>query len=170
MTSQKNKKGRPKGSEMDDSAALSAIADMMHATPRLRASTAMRRYKRDASDAEIRRWQTKWKVRKHEYMTWATERAATKITPISSADAGSLRKNLVQLAAMGVYPSPAAMRLAMEGLSPGIKAIIAFQSRPEMQIIRELQNSPAMRIAQAFSTNPIVQLAEARRMGLMDKL
>jgi hypothetical protein len=167
MTSQKNNKGRPKGTEKDDSAVLSAIADMIHATPTLKASTAMRRYKRDASDAEIRRWQAKWKERKQAYLLQAAERAVIKNAPVSSHHAGNLRRNLVQLAAMGVYPDPATMRLAMEGLSPGIKAIMAFQSSPEMRIIRELQNSPVMRIAQGLSTNPIVQLAEARRMGLL---
>lgn len=64
MTYDRKRRGRPKGSEKDDTKILVAIADMLTENPDMKATAAMRRIKRDASDAEIHRWQDKWKQRK----------------------------------------------------------------------------------------------------------
>jgi hypothetical protein len=48
-------KGRPRGSEKDDSSALNDMADLMHADPTLKPTPAMRRHNPKIGEAEVRR-------------------------------------------------------------------------------------------------------------------
>ncbi|MBN8553745.1 MAG: hypothetical protein J0L52_12720 [Caulobacterales bacterium] len=85
---QKKKRGRPIGSGKDDQQILDAIADRMVRTPNLPATTALRQLKPDASPAEVRRIQAKWKVRRTALLASATKRRTDRSTRTVS-DMGS---------------------------------------------------------------------------------
>lgn len=83
------KRGRPVGSEIDDSEILNAIADQIVENPKLRPTTAMRRIAPKASGAQIRRWQSKWSNRKSEFISSAScrqKQRRQRAMPCSSRD------------------------------------------------------------------------------------
>lgn len=152
MTEANRGKGRPKGSEKDDSRALSAIADMILTMPTLKATTAMRRHKRDASDADIRRWQGKWKERRPALLAAAQTRAETRRARAVSVSSPHTTRNLGAIAE--------AARLTQELYnSPSMRLMRELQDSPTMRAIRGLDDSAVMRAMRAFENDPVMRLA-----------
>ncbi len=70
------RRGRPPGTGRDDSAMLTAVADVLQAKPGTKATTAMRRLaKGAATDSDLRRLQVKWKAEGDRRMAEAGARA-----------------------------------------------------------------------------------------------
>lgn len=166
MTSSKKAIGRPKGSEKDDNAVLAAIADRIVSNPALRPTTAMRQLRRKATDAEIRRWQSKWKDRGETLLADASARAEARARrEAEQASAGTTRRmNLVGLAAMGGLLDTPAMRMA-RGLnaSPAMKAIEAYRNSPTMRLMREIENSPTMRLIRQMEDSGIMRMVRQQQ-------
>lgn len=157
MTNSKKAKGRPQGSETDDSAVLNAIADMIFSNPVLRPTTAMRLLRRKATDAEIRRWQSKWKQRKEALLAEAAVRAETSARRERGGGVGG-RNNLAEMIARGELPDTPVMRAARGlDLSPGMEALMEYQNSPAMKIFREVQDSPAMRLLRQIESSGLMQ-------------
>ena len=169
MTDMNKRKGRPKGSEKDDSAALAAIADMILADPTLRPTTAMRRYKKKAPPSEIRRLQVKWKERGETLLAQAQARA--EVCKAAQASVGSSRRlSIAQLAAMGGFLGTPAIRAARGlDLSPGLKAFVEYQNSPAIKLIREIEESPAMRLIRQIENNGVMRRVREHQQ-MIDKL
>lgn len=161
----KKSKGRPKGSEKDDSRALSAMADMILADPALKPTPAIRCHNPEASEAEIRRLQSKWRERKDMLLTAARARAEARQRQEvrSSAPAGMHDLGAVAEAvrmASEIYNSPE-MRVMREiQNSPTMRATRELHSSPTMRAIYEAQNSPAMRAVREFHSSPAARAIE----------
>lgn len=150
MTDDRKPKGRPKGTEMDDSAMLATIADMLVANPDMKATSAMRRIKPQASDAEIHRWQDKWKRRKVELLKEAKAR-----------DAAAMRKKAERAP---VAPTSVDMIRFASGLTglPTLDPIWKFLKSPEMQAIQELYKNGTMKVIQDLKKP---EMEAARRLA-----
>ena len=166
MTSSKRTKGRPKGSEKDDNAVLAGIADRIFCDPALRPTTAMRQLRRKPTDAEIRRWQSKWKSRKDSLLADASVRAEARAQrEADRVSAGTThRTNLTRLAAMGGLLDTPVMRIA-RGLdvSPAMKAMEAYRNSPAMRLIREMENSPTMRLIRQLEDSGIMRMVRQQQ-------
>lgn len=68
MSEVRRSRGRPKGTEIDDSKVMTAIATTLAAHPGIKPRAAMRRHKPDATDTEFRRWHAKWAERGDDYL------------------------------------------------------------------------------------------------------
>ncbi|MCY1296042.1 hypothetical protein D9M68_151840 [compost metagenome] len=81
--SSKRLRGRPRGSGINDDCFLDEVADLMHASPRLRARSAIRRvittreglWIAASKDAMLFRLQVKWRSRKESLLEAARQRA-----------------------------------------------------------------------------------------------
>lgn len=89
MNTKKKARGRPVGSEIDDSEVLAAVATWLAANVRMKPTTAMRRYKPDATGPEIRRWQDKWLKRKDAFMAEARAKRARDLQEEASRKAAA---------------------------------------------------------------------------------
>lgn len=161
MTEQRKTRGRPQGSEKDDSQILAKIADLLHASPDMKATTAMRQLHRDASEADIRRWQAKWKARKVAMLNEATARVEERHRQ-DQARHTAHRQGLgaVRSVISGMHPNPLTERLARAAeLSPTLKALADYQNSPTMKAIHELVDSPVMKAIRAAENNPAMRLA-----------
>lgn len=168
MTSSKRSKGRPKGSEKDDYVVLAAVADRIFSNPALRPTSAMRQLRRKATDAEIRRWQSKWRDRKDSLLADASVRAEAKARREAEQTSGTTRRaNPVGLAAVGGLLDTPAMRIARGlDLSPAMKAMEAYRNSPAMRLVREMENSPAMRLIRQLEDSGIMRIVrEQQRMA-----
>lgn len=149
-------KGRPKGSEKDDSKALNAMADMILADPALKPTTAMRRYSFKIHNAEIRRLQVKWKERKEMLLTAARKRAEVQATDsarlMTPARHGQSLTPNIDRRLEEFYNSPAIRAARGIQESPALRAMMEFQNSPTMRAIRGLQDSPTMRIMRDISS------------------
>jgi hypothetical protein len=150
MIDDRKRRGRPKGTELDDSVMLAAIADMLFAHPVMKATTAMRQIKFDASDAEIHRWQDKWKRRKSGLMSEAKARD------------GEARRKAADKRTVG-YSAVDTIRFAssLTGL-PTLDPIWKIMKSPEMQLIQELYKNGTM---QAIRELKKTEIAAARQMA-----
>ncbi|QIG79436.1 hypothetical protein [Stakelama tenebrarum] len=147
MTDDIKRRGRPKGSEKDDSEALAAIADLMLTEPNLKPTTAMRRFNRNANESTIRRWQSKWRQRKAALLAEAKDRRAASVVEHRSSSPVSMTDVLGDVEAL--YNSPA------------VRAALAFQESPEMRALRKVYNSPemkAMRAMREIHNSPAMQV------------
>lgn len=169
MTNMNKRKGRPKGSEKDDSAALMAIAEMILANPRLRPTTAMRRHKKKATQSEIRRWQVKWKERGEALLAQAQVRAEAH--KAAQASVGSSRRlNIAELGRMGGFLDPSAMQAARGlDLSPSLKAFMAYQDSPTMKLMREIEESPTLRVFRQMENSGVLRMVREHQQ-MIDKL
>lgn len=166
MTHTNKAKGRPKGSEKDDNAVLIAMADAIFADPALRPTTAMRHLRRKATDAEIRRWQSKWRTRKDTLLAEAAVRdKAKRQRDTGRVPCGSSRHtNLAELAAMGGLSDSPIMRMARGlDLSPAMKAVEAFHNGPAMRIVRELENNHAVRLIRQLEESGVMKMVRQQQ-------
>jgi hypothetical protein len=170
VSDSKRGKGRPKGSELDDTKVLNAVADMIVANPDLRPTTAIRKIVPQVTDAALRRYQDKWKHRNIDLLEAAKERKAAKAAPLlTRAEAiavaaghldlsglGSLHDNAAlraaagigghTLAALGHFAETKAMRASAEYARGGsVRAALDQVNSPAMLALQAQMNSPAMR-------------------------
>ncbi|SES21737.1 hypothetical protein [Sphingobium sp. YR768] len=166
MTDAKSK-GRPKGSEKNDDAALSAVADMIVINAGLRPTTAMRCFNKKATPSELRRWQAKWKERKEGYLADARLRVETKAREeVERRTASAQSSRPARIGHLAMLLDTPAMRIARGlDLSPAMKAIAAHQNSPSMRIVQQMENSHAFRIARELQNSHA-----ARLMKEMDRL
>ena len=164
-----------------------AIADMLTENPDMKATAAMRRIKRDASDAEIHRWQDKWKQRKtgllaeaavraHEVKRKRAEKEAIEATRVSGIDILKFASRLPGLPALDplweVFNSPE-MRFARELHSNGtMRSISELQKSPEMEAARRIANETreALRLFNDPSTRDALKAIEEQRTALKSVL
>lgn len=164
MTSQRKPRGRPKGSEVNDDAALSAIADMLTANSRLKPTTAMRRYKPRIGDAEIRRLQSKWRQRGERYLAEAQMRSAAKhqeqrqqrVATWDSVDFAITPELARQLQIID-ETSVIGFTREMKN-NRAMRFVDDAENSPTMRRIREIQNSPAMRIIQELENSRAMKI------------
>ena len=168
MTTNTKTRGRPKGSEKDDTQVLAAIADLILGNPNLPATTAMRRLKPKAADADIRRWQAKWKDRKASLLAAARARVDAQNRRHERCRARG--RGRVDLASEGAFLDSPTFRAA-QGLAfgPAMKAIEAYQNSPAMRAVREWESSPTMRVLREIENNPAIRIAREHQR-LVDKL
>lgn len=160
MTQERKQRGRPKGSEIDDSTVLAAIADMLTANPKMRATTAMRRIKREVSDAEIHRWQDKWKQRKVSLLADAAVRAEAEKRRESERQSASRSSGVDILKFADKVSDNPLVRLAKELEDNPIRRMARdLENNPITRLARELENNPITRLAREMENNPLVRLA-----------
>ncbi|OSZ69565.1 hypothetical protein CAP40_01530 [Sphingomonas sp. IBVSS2] len=156
-------KGRPKGSERNGSKALNAVADMIHADPALKPTTAMRRHNPKIGEAEIRRLQVKWKERNDMLLAAAWVRAEARQRQVASTGAPVAKTELGAVAgsvrmASAIYNSPE-IRIARELQREGLPtAILEGLTGAASQTIREALNSPAMEIMRQVQNDPTLRI------------
>jgi hypothetical protein len=194
MASSKKDRGRPKGSERDDSAMLASIASLMFGDPKLKPTTAMRRIDRNASDADIRRWQVKWKDRKHILLVKAAASSedeerkkaqyraelnriikAAQSRTIYDLPESALNFSLAfnpsaaDLAAMGHNKNDHVMRRILGKGSNAYERIMRqMEDDPIERIIRHMNNDPISRIARGLADDPIARAAR-KQQEMLDK-
>ena len=168
MSSTKRNRGRPRGTELDDSPTLKKVADMLAADPSLKPTTAIKRILDKPTETAVRRLQGKWKDQGTRYRADALARrsavpatARRTSTPYSPRTARQMLEahrriqdalSPAVLAAQEMMNSPA-MMAAQEAArrlheSPAMRAIEELQNSPTMRAMRELEASPAMRAIQ----------------------
>lgn len=157
-------RGRPRGSEKDDSKALNAMADLLHSDPALKPTTAIRRHIPKASDADIRRLQAKWKERGAALLAAAQARAEARQRRAASANVPVMRHSLGAVAeaartAQQIYNSPEMRAMREFQNSPTARAIWEAQNSPAMQAMREAMNSPAMQAIRELQDSPVMRIA-----------
>jgi len=69
------RRGRPRGTGIDDLPSLAAVADMLLASPGMLPTTAMKRAVRGVQATQLRRLQEKWRVHGARFLAEARERA-----------------------------------------------------------------------------------------------
>lgn len=174
MTSTTRGRGRPKGSEKDDGQVLTAIADLVLINPKLRPTTAMRRVRPKAADADIRRWQTKWKARKETLLAGAGVRAADaqrrhredrtiERTKANIAAIGALHRTPSMLAARGIELGAAMKALDAYHKSPIMRALEELHNNPTIRLMREIENSSALR----FTRENQKRISDLIRLGYL---
>lgn len=162
MTDDRRRRGRPKGSEIDDSEMLTAVADLLVAHPDMKPTTAMRRIKRDASTAEIHRWQDKWKRRGTDLLTAAKSRAkevARKTAEREAREETRVSGIDILKFASGFPGFPSADPLWRFVDSPQMRMFRELQSSGTLRAMWDLQKSPEMEAARRL----IEETREARR-------
>jgi hypothetical protein len=160
MTDGRKNRGRPKGTEIDDSKMLTAIADMLIASPSMKATTAMRRIAPNWTEKEIHRWQSKWKQRKEVLMVEAAARAEEKQRMAVKREATSApRMSSVDILKYASRVSDPMFRLA-EGIrnDPIWQFAEKMRNDPIMQFAEKMRNDPIVRFAEAMQNDPVVRL------------
>ena len=186
MDGQKKKRGRPKGSGVDDSEDLAAVADLLAANPRLKPTTAMKRVRCELSESHKRRLQVKWKIQRDRLLAEAITRKnlrsdapAAVSVPARRRRASSIHRgshlssyrhgNPAGEAIRQLRQSSAmeAMRQVQQGTlmeamrqlqqSPAMEAIRQLQQSPGMEAIRQLQQSPAMEAIRQLQQSPAME-------------
>lgn len=158
METNKRGRGRPKGTGRPDQPILNAVADMLFEDPKLRPTTAMRRAAPNASEADIRRLQVKWKAGAADLMASAearhSARAVAKSTGAGRATAGrAAAASLSELGRMAtdIRNDSATMRAARELQdSPAMRAIRELEGDATMKAIREFERGAAGRAIREF--------------------
>jgi hypothetical protein len=148
MTDKSNRRGRPKGTEKDDGAALVAVADLLILNPGMKPTTAMRQLNPNIGEAELRRLQAKWKQRQKNLLAEAKSRIELRTDTKGSWSheesgfvTGMKRANVA-------YPHI--------GKLAGAWAIQDLDNLSMMSHIQEMYNSPILRAARELA-NPLAQ-------------
>lgn len=158
MSNEKRGRGRPPGTGKNDARTLEAVADMVIATPTLRPTTAMRRVARKATEADIRRFQAKWKEERETLLERARVRAEarrnTSASPPrrhrSSSGIASLERISQEMGAVS--------RLTHEMLdSPAMRAMRDLENSPALKAMRDLENSPALKAMRDLENSPALK-------------
>jgi uncharacterized protein (DUF1330 family) len=117
-----------------------------------------------ASDADIRRWQGKWKERSLALLAAAAERVADRQRQTAPTNTSVARRSLETATEAArrmqeVYNSPT-MRVMREFQeSPTARALYEAQNSPAMRAMREVYNSPEMRAAREVYDSPTMRIA-----------
>lgn len=117
MTEPTRGRGRPNGSELDDSAVLFSIAEQIEQDGSLKPAQAMRKFcaksgRKSPSEAELRRWHSKWSTRRTGLILAVVERKAksqhSNDTGLSDAQMRQITASIAEkLLSMGPVSSPA---------------------------------------------------------------
>lgn len=173
MTSQR-KRGRPKGSCIDDMPVMKDMADLMVSEPGMKPTTAFRRLTKSRNPSERRRIQMKWRLVGLKLLAEAEARRAHAIGPsVASTELALIR------AARQAAQAQEHMRIALgldnpfysvfddwkknsatieAALEVGRLARQAFDS-PAVKLAREFHDSPAARLAREIYDSPSARLA-----------
>lgn len=159
-----SKRGRPLGSGKDDADDLKAVAALILATPGLLPTTAYKRLKASAGDADIRRFQVKWKANAGDLMAQAQARREMQTQARQSegsrrARHGGVAASLAEIAhtISALSANPAMQSISDIYNSPGMQAMRDLHSSPAMQAVRDLHDSPAMRAVRDLQNSPAMQ-------------
>lgn len=143
---EKRRRGRPVGSEIDDSRLLDEIADLV-LSKRMKPTSAMRKvmnarkelWVAQSEDAMLRRLQSKWKERKAILLIEAERRSTNRQRPATSADALEALRRMTQTAAEAresftllVRMVTEARQLAQQNMEPIRNAMLAVQRFQDM--------------------------------------
>ena len=120
------RRGRPRGTGIDDTPILAAVADVLLASPGMLPTTAMKRAVRGVQPTQLRRLQEKWKVHGNRFRAEAGERVRQKEEAAARAAAAG---------AAAVAPDPAAAWRAAAGMvdQAGVAAMLAGIDSPAME-------------------------------------
>jgi hypothetical protein len=160
MSTEKRSRGRPPGTGKDDRKVLESVADMVVANPTMRPTTAMRRVAPKATEAEVRRFQVKWKEGREVLLNAARERTEAKRLT-GSVPARRSRPQAGHVGGVGNPRDLAAMtQLVREVLdNPAAQMARELANSPAAQMARELANSPAAQMAREMANSPAAQMA-----------
>ena len=179
MVEIKRGKGRPKGSEKDDSLVLATIANAIIANPSLKPTTAMRQYNRRASHAEIRRWQAKWSERKLPLLDEAKVRVEARNCR-SAAPGGGIPAGgnlLNDLAKASRYANGLGLDLATIKIlqatfedGPMSRAMRGMHTNDLTTKVRALHDNALLKIARQVQDNDVVKAARGLQDNALTKL
>ena len=163
MTAKKSKRGRPKGTGIDDLPALRAMADLIVSEPGLKATTAYKAVNLQWLEKDLRRIQFKWKAQGESLLAEVRDRRSARARPTRTTTADeeiSLMKATAQAARMArdMYDSPS-MRAARAVVHlPSMRAVRELYDSPSMRAARELYDSPSLRLAREVYDSPAAKL------------
>ena len=146
----KSKRGRPIGTGKNDDADLQAVADALLRTPGLRPTTAYKRHRPLAGDADVRRIQVKWRANADALMANAQAKQDAQTRRAETSGRTRRRDETNALADL-------AREMSALSSSPALKAMADLQNSPAMQAMRDLQNSPALQAMADLQNSPAMQ-------------
>lgn len=176
MANAKRPRGRPKGTEKDDSGVLMRLAEMLTTNPNLRVTTAFKKIVHRPDPAYIRRIQVKWRavgaklldeVQARMAATPALRTRSQRLSSVELMRLAAESPTLLALQAFGDNPTFRAMRAfndSQEGhalrtfhASPAYQKMVEIQSSPTVQKMLELQSSPAFQKMIELQSSPAFQ-------------
>lgn len=165
------RRGRPRGTGIDDVPTLAAVADVLLASPGMRPSTAMKRVVRGLEATQLRRLQEKWKVQGGRFLAEAGERAQTAAALAASeavvrAERGAGSGNAKEMAWM------AAMLAGID--APGMRTNLDIANSPAaieaMKAMRDMADSPATKWIREIVEPPFMQYLRGSENSMIMKL
>jgi hypothetical protein len=169
VSTKQRRRGRPKGSGIDDAAVLGAIADTLVANDGMRPTTAMKRCVKGIGATHLRRLQVKWKLDGARLRAAALQRAEAR----SAAERAA-----AQPAARGALPATRG-----RSLEDAIRTLNAIHESPVLALhgrlqdlvdppfvrrmremdamLRGIANSPAIQAAQRLAESPAMRAMRA---------
>lgn len=170
MSNTKRSRGRPQGTGKNDTAVLEAVADLLHLTPAMRPTTAMKRVTLDAGPSDIRRYQVKWRQQRGALMEAAVARAQAKLE--SSHRSRSRRgvgttyrgtESATMKAMRDITNSPTMKALEQMANNPTLKALEEMANNPTFQAIERMRNSPTARAMREIADSPTIRAMRRMR-------
>ena len=165
------RRGRPPGTEKDDSDTLAKMADVMVRNPNCKKTPAIRQVLTNPDPSLVRRLQVKWKRDGARYLADAEARRAAPVPAPRSAGNGvagtiAAAAQIDQLASSVAAACDAMMGPAMlaRAAMPHAAIFAAHEAArnvydsPEMRAMREFQQSPQMRLMMELQNSPAFQL------------
>lgn len=173
------RRGRPRGTGIDDTPTLAEVADILLASPGMRPTTAMKRAVRGVEATQLRRLQEKWRVHGGRLLAEARERGRLKQEAVAKSvaaraahsrhdqstawrDAMGMVDHEAIKSALGHMDLPAlkAMHVehaAMAGMVShqlgdigGIKKLMDLMDPPALKALRQTMELPALRQMRAL--------------------
>jgi len=124
------RRGRPRGTGIDDSSTLAVVADVLLASPGMRPTTAMKRAVRGVEATRLRRLQEKWRDHGTRLLAEARERAKQRDDVAARAAAAH------------------ALAVAKQGLSVALRNPIGMADHKATRTALDILGRPAMKAMQ----------------------
>jgi hypothetical protein len=167
MQSTPKRRGRPKGTGIDDQPMLARIADRMIANPGLKPTTAMKMIEPELKDDETkrRRLQSKWQCSRVEQLKAAQDRAAEKSARSNSTysntrGAGIAAQLTVDWAMQAALDRSIRERVKTMTVAREIENImlenarIVAQTNKLLNVLYIAQNGPVAQVARMMKNHP----------------
>ena len=143
-------RGRPKGTGIDDSKSLLAMAEAIVNDPNLKPTTAYKQSNRKWDDKDIRRIQIKWRAEGELYLAEVYARRTL------------LRQSSVGRSALATETYSDTIERAMATMTGSLgsaRAMSEVMNSPAMRMAQEIHNSPTARMAREIYDSPTARMA-----------